>query len=155
MSRYIDLQEFEERIKKYIKPETLEEKALLEWCKDECIRQAYCMPTTDVVEVRHGEWIYHECVSSYDGCKSGYSCSVCNAFVDEQIFDTDEFHKVFCGNCGAKMDGEIEREIDASGERDETPIGRVLDGVLCEFDQNGRLRARDAFCSSGERREEK
>ena len=28
-------------------------------------------------------------------------------------------------------------------------------GVLCEFDQNGPLRARDAFCSSGERREEK
>lgn len=28
-------------------------------------------------------------------------------------------------------------------------------GVLCEFDQNGRLRARDGFCSSGERREEK
>ena len=63
-------------------------------------------PTADVVEVRHGEWIYHECVSSYDGCKSGYSCSMCNAFVDEEIFDTDEFHKAFCGNCGAKMDGE-------------------------------------------------
>lgn len=63
-------------------------------------------PTADVVEVRHVEWKYHECVSSYDGCKSGYSCSVCNAFVDEEMFDTDEFHKAFCGNCGAKMDGE-------------------------------------------------
>ena len=51
MSRYIDLEEFEKRINNYIKPETLEEKALIEWCKDECIRQAYCMPTADVVEV--------------------------------------------------------------------------------------------------------
>lgn len=63
-------------------------------------------PTADVVEVRHGRWLYHECVSSYEGCKNGYSCSVCNAFVDEEVFDTDEFHKVFCGECGAKMDGE-------------------------------------------------
>lgn len=62
------------------------------------------IPTADVVEVKHGEWIYHECVSSYDGAKSGYSCSECNAFVDEEIFELDEFHKEFCGNCGAKMD---------------------------------------------------
>ncbi len=50
-----------------------------------------------------GEWIYHECVSSYDGTKSGYSCSCCNAFVDEDVFDMNEFHKVYCGNCGAKL----------------------------------------------------
>ena len=59
----------------------------------------------DVVDVVHGEWIYYECVSSYDGAKSGYACSVCSAFVDEEIFDSDEFHKNYCGNCGAKMDG--------------------------------------------------
>jgi len=64
------------------------------------------IPTADVVEVVHAEWIYHECVSSYDGTKSGYSCSACNAFVEEEVFETDEFHKIFCGNCGAKMDGE-------------------------------------------------
>ena len=52
-----------------------------------------------------GEWRYHECVSSYDGTKSGYSCSCCHAFVDEEVFDTDEFHKKFCGNCGARMKG--------------------------------------------------
>ena len=48
-------------------------------------------------------WVYHECVSSYDGCKSGYACSNCGAFVDENIFDMDEFHKKFCGNCGEMM----------------------------------------------------
>ena len=58
-------------------------------------------PTADVVEVRRGEWIYHECVSSYDG----YSCSECCVFVDEEMFDADEFHKSFCGNCGADMRG--------------------------------------------------
>lgn len=60
----------------------------------------------DAVEVVHGEWIYHECVSSHDGAISGYSCSKCCIFVDEEIFDMDEFHKDFCGHCGAKMDGE-------------------------------------------------
>ncbi len=63
------------------------------------------IPAADVVEVRHGEWVYHECVSSYDGAKSGYSCSECNAFVDEEIFDFEGIHKDFCGHCGAKMDG--------------------------------------------------
>lgn len=58
----------------------------------------------EVEKVRHGEWIYHEMVSSYDGLLSGYSCSECSGFVDEEIFDSDEFHKSFCGCCGAKMD---------------------------------------------------
>lgn len=53
-----------------------------------------------------GEWIYHECVSSYDGAISGYSCSQCCAFVNEDIFDMDEFHKDFCGGCGADMRGD-------------------------------------------------
>ena len=39
--------------------------------------------------VKHGTWIYHECVSSYEGAISGYSCSVCSVFVDEEIFDAD------------------------------------------------------------------
>ena len=63
----------------------------------------YFTPTADVVEVKHGEWIYHECVSSYEGAISGYSCSVCSAFVNEEVFESDEFHKEYCGNCGAKM----------------------------------------------------
>ena len=57
----------------------------------------------DFAEVKHGEWIYHECVSSYEGTISGYSCSICSAFVDEDAFEADTFHKKYCGNCGAKM----------------------------------------------------
>ena len=63
------------------------------------------VPAVDAVEVVHGLWEYHDCVSSYDGTKSGYSCSECHAFVDEEIFDMDGFHKDFCGSCGAIMDG--------------------------------------------------
>lgn len=48
MKRYIDLNELVIRIKKYVKAENSDEKELVEWCTDECIRQAYCMPTADV-----------------------------------------------------------------------------------------------------------
>ena len=56
-------------------------------------------------KVEQGEWIYHESIVTDDGLISGYSCSVCNALVNEEIFDTDEFHKNHCGNCGSKMKG--------------------------------------------------
>ena len=62
----------------------------------------YCVespcPHEKLVEyepVRHARWEYHECVCSYDGTISGYSCPECNGFVDEEMFDTDEFHKNF------------------------------------------------------------
>lgn len=64
------------------------------------------LPAADVVEVVQARWICHECVSSYDGAISGYSCSACNAFIREEIFESDEIHKNYCGNCGANMDGE-------------------------------------------------
>ena len=64
------------------------------------------VPVADVEKVKHGEWIYHECVSSYDGTISGHSCSVCKAFVNEETFDNDTFYKKYCGNCGARMDGD-------------------------------------------------
>lgn len=51
MARYIDLEEFAKRITENIKPDAPEEKELIEWCKDECIRQGYAMPTANVVEV--------------------------------------------------------------------------------------------------------
>ncbi len=65
---------------------------------EELIKKGYC-------KQNQGEWIYHECVSSYDGVISGYSCSVCSAFVNEEVFECDEFHKGFCGHCGASMKG--------------------------------------------------
>ena len=52
MARYIDVLELEKRIKENIKPETLEEKALMEWCKDECIRQAFALPFVNDALIR-------------------------------------------------------------------------------------------------------
>ena len=105
MSRYIDADKMKEMIE--AKADTLIEgkEAFLYVAK-----WLDFLPSADVVEVRHGEWIYHECVSSYDGLKSGYACSVCNSFVEDEYFEAEEFHKKFCGNCGAKMDGERREE---------------------------------------------
>ena len=60
MPRYIDLEEFSKRINENIKPENLEEKALIEWCKDECIRQGYAMPISDVVPRAEIERIFED-----------------------------------------------------------------------------------------------
>lgn len=52
MPRYIDLEELERRINEYVKMPryaSYEQRETADWCKDECIRQAYCMPTADVV----------------------------------------------------------------------------------------------------------
>ena len=38
--------------KKSYLPETLEEKALIEWCKDECIRQAFAIPFVNDALIR-------------------------------------------------------------------------------------------------------
>lgn len=51
------------------------------------------LPTADVVEVRHGEWIGHE----------GYE--ECNNCHHKALF----CHK-YCPNCGAKMDGKGDAE---------------------------------------------
>ena len=57
------------------------------------------MPTADVVEVRHGEWVTLEAEIGL------YSCSLCE-------------HKIlraecnYCPNCGAKMDGERKQKND-------------------------------------------
>ena len=56
-------------------------------------------PSADVEEVKHGEWIEH---FSY-GCWH-YDCPFC-----DDGFATKEKCKTkpnYCGNCGAKMDGE-------------------------------------------------
>ena len=100
MARYIDLEELERRIKEHIKAETPEEKALIEWCKDECIRQAYAMPTADVAPKSEGWWLYHE-----DSCS--YICSECEEYAITDYYGEPKFTK-YCPNCGAKMKGGAE-----------------------------------------------
>lgn len=70
----------------------------------------YChlqnLPAADVVEVRHGRWIFKHMTGEW----SYYSyCSECNHqefFVNE---DAEKRHK-YCLNCGARMDKEDEHE---------------------------------------------
>ena len=68
MDEYIKRKDLAESIKKNVKPpsySTRSQRELVEWCKDECIRQAHCLPfVCDVVpksevdnwQERCGEW---------------------------------------------------------------------------------------------------
>ena len=53
------------------------------------------LPTAEVAEVKHSEWILHS-----DG--SG-TCKICGKH-QKHVWDMDNWQN-FCGNCGAKMDG--------------------------------------------------
>ena len=59
------------------------------------------MPTADVVEVRHGEWLMP---LTDEPWRKGYfcRCSVCNKTNNGHTLSIPSF----CENCGAKMDGE-------------------------------------------------
>lgn len=58
----------------------------------------YYIPTADVVEVRHGEWVEH---GNWFG-HIEYKCTSCN----DTTFDASEMD--YCPWCGAKMDGKEE-----------------------------------------------
>lgn len=53
----------------------------------------YYAPTADVVEVKHGEWVYNV---------KYYSCSICAGKRFNLLLGTDA---EYCPYCGAKMDG--------------------------------------------------
>jgi hypothetical protein len=59
-------------------------------------------PTADVVEVKHGEWIYNPETLSLN---SGYTCSVCK----DPMWHSHDVPQAFkyCPNCGARMDGDV------------------------------------------------
>ncbi|MBR3806692.1 MAG: hypothetical protein IKJ13_07690 [Clostridia bacterium] len=106
MSRYIDADKLKYSLELSVKSwgrDCNSKAPVIKTTYQDVLNRLEAMPAADVAPVRSGEWVYHECVSTHDGCKSGYSCSVCDAFVKEEVFDTDEFHKAFCGNCGAKI----------------------------------------------------
>lgn len=72
------------------------------------------VPTADVVEVRHGEWIVitEERDTIFGKAKLQHKeCSVCG-------YPMGVCGSIYCGNCGAKMDGERREENDnSSNER--------------------------------------
>ena len=101
MARYIDADKFlEDEIKrngcvplvgvsKYINGEESFEGD----CLDALINE---QPTADVVEVKHGEWIWM--VNGEEDYEQYWVCSVCGG--------KDYIETNYCPNCGAKMDGE-------------------------------------------------
>ncbi len=60
-------------------------------------------PATDVVEVKHGEWISK--TFKVTGRKF-ITCSVCNSPIDSTYTHIDENEFDYCPYCGAKMDKE-------------------------------------------------
>ena len=63
------------------------------------------LPHADVVEARHGEWVYCESEEGHDG----YRCSECDEFIPWEYgeYDIDCIKEVhYCPNCGARMDGD-------------------------------------------------
>lgn len=82
--------------------------------------QIKMMPTEDVVEVKHGEWIIDTSIKARGFYEVNYkvliTCSICGnrhclgeqpypTFKQEEL-KTDTYRKYrYCGECGAKMDG--------------------------------------------------
>lgn len=58
------------------------------------------VPTVDVAEVVHGQWVEEYVYASDPHDRLRYKCSVCGR--------TEEDKEPYC-NCGAKMDGGINR----------------------------------------------
>lgn len=63
-------------------------------------KQLRDIPAADVVEVRHGKWVWDGGVGMH------YYCSLChhNAYGNTGEIMDGEYK--YCPNCGAKMDGE-------------------------------------------------
>lgn len=63
------------------------------------------IPTTDVVEVKHGEWVKRPCIKNFhDTNLPVVECSNCGiSFCD--IINNHEYMYRHCPHCGAKMDG--------------------------------------------------
>jgi hypothetical protein len=90
MARYIDVEKVHIP-KGFFKD--LNVPKLLDWLKSQ--------PTADVVEVKHGKWVYWQ----PDGTNHLWSCSVCGGAISTPMkFVAD--HIKYCEHCGAKMDAE-------------------------------------------------
>lgn len=60
-------------------------------------------PTADVAEVKHGEW-------EYPFSKDIAKCTNCDFCVQDKINNVGYMYN-YCPNCGAKMDGKLQKEV--------------------------------------------
>ena len=89
MARYIDREQAKEQI--LVNARIIQKPHLLS--TEDTLYILDCLPTADVVEVKHGEWIEN---GIQDSMLS--KCSVCGISYGAYTFN-------YCPNCGAKMDG--------------------------------------------------
>ena len=85
MSRYIDADEYEKRIKPYDTEDKMD-KALYNFAHNILI----CCPTADVKPIVYGEWININGIKTCNQCGIGLSGP----------------YDYFCPNCGARMKGD-------------------------------------------------
>ena len=95
MARYIDADklyaEMEDLYEHHIEMRNFSADGAVADCLDILVKQ----PTADVVEVKHGKWIFTD-----SSLFPVYRCSVCNK--------RDDGKTRFCPNCGAEMkEGDI------------------------------------------------
>ena len=107
MARYIDAEKLIEHLKDNIEecetPNVVNEPVAYGTVLGlECVLSyAETLPTADVVEVKHGEWI--EPTGKLKRFEGRYViCSHCNVMLPI-IIELGEYY--YCPNCGAKMDG--------------------------------------------------
>ena len=88
-------------------------------CAEDAREAVKAIPTADVVEARHGVWMWD--VETHGDPMYGvdedfgYRCSECKVWADEWGVDGDIYEEPptrlhYCPNCGAKMDGKGEGE---------------------------------------------
>ena len=93
--RYMDVEPLEDKLKEHIKKT---ESELMLGALSTFVRLLDITPTADVVPVRHGRWVVIDAEEP-----RRYGCSECKRL---------SWHmENYCGNCGARMDGEND-EID-------------------------------------------
>ena len=100
MSRYIDADKVNVRLLKAARHETY----MGSTGRGKGLRQAVDIvneqPTADVIEIKHGHWIYEPISYTPDGIvgytEDRYRCSSCDELAKE--------NGTFCTNCSAKMD---------------------------------------------------
>lgn len=112
MSRYIDADKLIEDVRR--------KRGLHEIIKGVIYSFLHDAPTADVVEVKHGEWVYYQehHPSQYsmfpdDVGECGWMCSCCNEFANRYMEDAyiySEYNNKpklpYCPNCGANMRGD-------------------------------------------------
>ena len=82
----------------------------------EMLDEIEALPTVEVQPVKYGKWIW---VEDYRDCEgdiySQYKCSCCDFCVGGVYSVKDLTH--FCGECGAKMDGDANVEASTEAQK--------------------------------------